>query len=391
MDANWVDCFDENAIEAWLQRTLTASGREAYEVHLDGCESCRQLMASCARDSLIESLAGGGVFIEDVLEEETVDAATQIRMPPVPDEVVDSRPTVLADGTLIAHFCTMSLLGRGGMADVYLARDTQLGRKVALKWFDAKRFRSAKDKRRFLREVRTTAKFNHPNIVTLYAAGEQAEGTHAGGAYVAIEYIRGTDLRARLAKGPLALREALAISGGIANALVEAHRHRVLHCDLKPGNVMLGRHGEVRVIDFGLAGRSAPPVSARSYSNVFGAPISDRAPTTLTRGDGDSSKPTRSQGGSPRYMAPEQWWDDPCSGKTDVWAAGLILYEMLSGEPAFDADDMVPLAAQVTGDDAAPRLTIGPPAVIALVAKCLHKDPRRRPSAVRLVELLQAV
>jgi len=388
-----MECFDENAIEAWLQHTLADQELAAYETHLDNCEACRELIANCLHDTLIGQKAKDHDALRprQITDEATLEAPTQVRMAPEPEEEPDPRPALLPSGTIIGSFCTMSLLGRGGMADVYLARDTQLGRQVALKWFDNERFASPKDKERFLREARTTAKFNHPNIVTLYAAGEQTSGPHAGGAYVALEFIRGSDLRTRIQKGPLTQNEAITIGLGIGNALIEAHRRNVLHCDLKPGNVMLGRHGTVRVVDFGFAGRGLPSERAPSSAGVFGAPDSERAVTTVSRNGLSAATPMRSQGGSPRYMAPEQWWDDPCSDRTDIWAAGLIMYEMISGQFAFDAEELVELASQITCDNKAPALKIGPEAVITLVASCLDKEPMRRPDAKRFVERLEAL
>ncbi len=388
-----MECFDENAIEAWLQHTLPEQQQTACETHLDECVACRELIASCLHDTLIGQQAKDHDALRPrhISDDATLEAPTQVRMAPDPEEESDPRPGLLPSGTMIGQFCTMSLLGRGGMADVYLARDTQLGRQVALKWFDSERFASSKDKERCLRVARTTAMFTHPNHVPLSAAGENGDGPHAGGAYVALEFIRGSDLRSRLQKGPLAQPEAITIGLGIGNALIEAHRRSVLHCDLKPGNVMLGRHGTVRVVDFGLAGRGLPSERAPSSAGVFGAPDSERAVTTLSRNGSSAATPMRSQGGSPRYMAPEQWWDDPCSDRTDIWAAGLIMYEMMSGQFAFDAEELVDLASQITSDNAAPALKNGPQAVIALVAKCLDKEPMRRPDAKRFVERLEAL
>lgn len=388
-----MECFDENAIEAWFQHTLPDHLHATYEAHLDRCVACRELIACCLHDTLLQGVAGASPALAAtrLIDDATLESPTQLQMLPAPEELADSRPPLLPSGTSIAHFCTMSLLGRGGMADVYLARDLQLGRKVALKWFDATRFVSSKDKERFLREARTTAKFNHPNIVTLYAVGEQNDGPHAGGAFVALEFIKGSDLRTRLQKGPLAEPETIAIAIGIGKALIEAHRRHVLHCDLKPKNVMLGMHGAIQVVDFGLAGRGQPSEHAPSSDAVFGMPISERSPTTITRQAPGAATPTDSEGGSPRYMAPEQWWDDPCSDRTDIWAAGLILYEMMSGQFAFDANDLVELASKITNDAAAPMLTVGPQDMMALVAECLDKEPMRRPDAQRFVERLEAL
>ena len=137
-------------------------------------------------------------------------------------------------GSQVDHFQIVRQLGRGGMGEVYLARDTTLGRRVALKVIHPARLGARTATERFLREARTTASFNHPNIVTVYFAGK-----HGGRPYVALEYLEGQTLRQRMREGRPALKETLRWGVAIADALAEAHRHRVLHRDLKPENVML--------------------------------------------------------------------------------------------------------------------------------------------------------
>ncbi|MFH0903025.1 MAG: serine/threonine-protein kinase [Pseudomonadota bacterium] len=155
---------------------------------------------------------------------------------------------VLAEGTMVDELRVVRLVGRGGMGEVYLARDTKLGRKVALKLIRPRTLGSGDAVARFMREAQLTASFSHPNIVTVYRVGE-----HEGRPYLALEFLEGQNLRQRLQEERPGVREAVRIGLAIAQALAEAHRHRVLHRDLKPENVLLAKDGGVRVLDLGLA------------------------------------------------------------------------------------------------------------------------------------------
>ncbi|MCK5796287.1 MAG: serine/threonine protein kinase, partial [Deltaproteobacteria bacterium] len=161
-----------------------------------------------------------------------------------------STEQILAPGVYVDHFRIMRLVGKGGMGEVYLARDMKLGRKVALKLLrglDASKDASAQF---FLREAKTTARFAHPHIITIYAVGE---GGTESFPYVALEYLEGATLRERMTQNPPTLGESIRIALDIADALQEAERHQILHRDLKPENVMLPEDGRLRVLDFGLA------------------------------------------------------------------------------------------------------------------------------------------
>ncbi|MCK6551208.1 serine/threonine protein kinase, partial [Myxococcota bacterium] len=275
----------------------------------------------------------------------------------------------------IDHFELIRTLGRGGMAEVFLARDTALGRLVALKLILPESLASD-DVERFLREARMTACFNHPHIVTLFAAG-----TANGRPYVVLEFVDGETLRARLARRP-GLREALRYTLAIAEALVEAHGRGILHRDLKPENVMIGRDGRLRVLDFGLARRigttqGAGPDALAPPSPGQHAPLE----ATFASARGELC-------GTPQYMAPEQWERSATGPATDVWALGVILYELLSGTRPFVAEDSFELALLVCGDRRAPPLD-APAEIAALAAACLDKDPERRPTATQVAATLR--
>ena len=285
----------------------------------------------------------------------------------------------LAPGTLVAPYRVVRLVGRGGMGDVYLARDTQLGRKVALKVVRPSAIGNREEVARFLLEARLTARFNHPHIVTVYGAGE-----HEGHPYVALEYLEGQTLRERMDEQRLGLREVLRVGLAVAEALQEAHRHRVLHRDLKPENVFMPRDGRLRVVDFGLAvPLHLPDVLAEA-----------KELDELPRGIEETLQRSFDRGGiegTPLYMAPEQWKGQECSPTTDSWALGAVLYELLGGRPPYDEESNMVQLLRVCSPDPAPPLDPFEPVpepLADLVARCLEKDAERRPAADEIGRVL---
>ena len=264
--------------------------------------------------------------------------------------------TPFARGSLVDHYRVERLLGRGGMGEVYLARDTHLGRRVALKVVRADQLATPDATQQFLREARTTARFNHPHIVTVYGVGQCQ-----GHLYLALEYLEGQTLGDRLAEAVPGTAEALRLGLAIARALAEAHRHQVLHRDLKPGNVLIPPDGRPRVVDFGLAQPSRPKA-------VDGS---------------DAPDPIA---GTAFYLAPELWKGQPASEASDVWALGLVLHELLLGErPYADwAGSRETLVFHVSSDEPVPLAAgVGelPSGVGGLLSGCLRKDSTRRPTA----------
>lgn len=253
----------------------------------------------------------------------------------------------IANDTRIGDYRIRGLLGEGAMGQVYLAQDLTLGRRVALKLI-RREVMSEAGVERFLAEARLTASFNHPNIVTLHAVGE-----YEGRPYLALEFVDGESLRARIAAGPIPVREALRTCRAIAEAIAEAHDRGVVHADLKPENVLVRRDGRVRVVDFGLAKLVGTAPAAAS--------------------------------GTPAYMAPERWRGDPPSGAIDVWACGMMLAELITGaRPIADAS-----LAELAFAKTAPAWVIDRTAAWApVVDDCLALDPARRPTAVQLVRRL---
>lgn len=279
------------------------------------------------------------------------------------DEGTPVEPLLSAE-TMVDHFKVIRPIGQGGMGAVFLARDTKLGRRVALKIVRSRLAGSDRAIARFQKEAETTARFSHPNIVTIHAVGE-----HRGMPYLALEYVPGQSLSERIDEGLPTLREALRIATSITDGVLEAHRHGVLHRDLKPANVLIGRDGRVRVLDFGLAkiaqSEGGPEVRAGEPLDAFRQV--DRTHVA----------------GTPRYMAPEQWRAEPSSEATDVWALGMTLFKLLAGRLPYSNAALWELGQEVCNELPVPSVAryVELPARLAkLIDRCLEKDPPDRPA-----------
>jgi eukaryotic-like serine/threonine-protein kinase len=272
----------------------------------------------------------------------------------------------LTPGIRLGPYEILSAIGAGGMGEVYRARDTRLNREVAVKIVSAAVSEDPERRSRFEREARTIAALTHPNICTLYDVGSQETATGSGPAveYLVMELLAGETLAARLAKGPMEIAEALACAMQIAAALDAAHRAGVIHRDLKPGNVMLTRTGagksgapHAKLLDFGLAKMLGPA----AVGSEEGA-AARRVPPDVTR-----TAPVTAHGqilGTLPYMAPEQLEGQPIDARTDLFAFGAIVFEMITGRRAYGAATFAMSGA--------------PPALERLVAVCLSKDPDDR-------------
>jgi eukaryotic-like serine/threonine-protein kinase len=268
----------------------------------------------------------------------------------------------------IGHYAITRKLGEGGMGVVYAARDERLERTVALKTMSALARGDETGRKRFWREARAAASVNHPNVCQLYEIGEDG-----GELFIAMELLEGEALAERLRRGALTVSETVPIGLGMLAALAALHARGIVHRDLKPSNVFLTPHG-VKVLDFGLA-RPSDPDLARSLDTE----------EALTR--------TGMMMGTPRYMAPEQVKGDTVDARTDLFAAGAILFEMLAGRPAFSGRNAVEVL-HATLYELPPALT-GSPAVAAadrVIRRALSKRPADRPaSAETMAEELRAV
>ena len=246
------------------------------------------------------------------------------------------------------------------MGEVHKATDTRLNRTVAIKVLPQRFSEDAEMRQRFEREAKTIAALNHPHICTLYDVGNQD-----GVEFLVMEHLDGETLAARLTRGPLPIDEALSIAIAIADALDKAHSQGVTHRDLKPGNVMLTASG-AKLLDFGLAKLSAPVSAAGSSPD--GATV------------GDSTVPGTILGTMP-YMAPEQLEGRDAGPRTDIFAFGSVLYEMVTGKRAFDGRSQALLIAAIISADPEPLSKVQPgvpPALEYVVGRCLAKDPEQR-------------
>ena len=269
----------------------------------------------------------------------------------------------ITSGTKLGPYEILSPLGAGGMGEVYKARDTRLDRTVAIKVLPAHLSDTAELRERFEREARTISSLSHPNICTLHDIGQQD-----GIDFLVMEYLEGETLAQRLAKGPLTLDQALKCAIEIAGALDKAHRQGVTHRDLKPGNIMLTKAG-AKLLDFGLAKwkQTAGPMQPLSVLSTAAASADLTAQGTII--------------GTLQYMSPEQLEGQEADARSDIFAFGAVLYEMLTGRKAFFGRSQSSLIAAIMHIDPPGIATLEPttpPALDRVVKICLAKDPDER-------------
>lgn len=283
---------------------------------------------------------------------------------PCPANRYTSNHLPLTSGTRLGVYEVTGLIGVGGMGEVYKATDTNLKRAVAIKVLPASVAADAERLARFQREAEVLAALNHPNIAAIYGL-ERSGATSA----LVMELVEGDDLSQRIARGAIPLDEALPIAKQIAEALEAAHEQGITHRDLKPANIKIRSDGTVKVLDFGLAKAMEPAAGS--------SPSISMSPTITT--------PAMMTGvgvilGTAAYMSPEQAKGRVADKRSDMWAFGCVLYEMLTGRRAFEGDDVSDtLAAILRGEpdwNALPGHV--PPAVRTLVQRCLVKDRRQR-------------
>jgi Tol biopolymer transport system component/tRNA A-37 threonylcarbamoyl transferase component Bud32 len=271
-------------------------------------------------------------------------------------------------GTRLGPYEILSPLGAGGMGEVYRARDTRLGRDVAVKVLPQHLSSSPEVRARFEREAKTISSLNHPHICTLHDIGREGDTD-----YLVMELVEGETLADRLAKGALPTEQVLKLGVEIAGALDKAHRAGIVHRDLKPGNVMLTKGG-AKLLDFGLA-RAAGMTGPGGASGVTMAVLS-RSPTM--------SRPLTAEGtivGTFQYMAPEQLEGKEADARTDIFALGATLYEMSTGKKAFSGTSQASLISAIMSSEPPPISSfqpMSPPALDRLVRTCLAKDPDER-------------
>ena len=282
----------------------------------------------------------------------------------------DSPATKSLEGQCIGPYQVLALIGTGGMGEVYRARDERLGRQVAIKLLPSHLANDPDRRARLEKEARTLAALNHPHIGAIYGL-EDADGCPA----LVLELVEGETLAEHVAKGPLPLARALAIARQIADALEAAHTKGIIHRDLKPANVKVTSNGVVKVLDFGLAKAVA---GDDSTSDITQSP-------TMTVGATRDGMIL----GTAAYMSPEQARGKRVDKRTDIWAFGCVLYELLTGHAAFARETFTDTLAAIIERDpewnALPPAT--PPGIIRLLRRCLDKDPTRRLDAIGNVRI----
>jgi len=252
--------------------------------------------------------------------------------------------------THLGRYRVLRELGRGAMGVVYLAEDESLQRQVAIKTLllpEDPRERQHLEAR-FRQEAKAAAGLNHPGIITIHDLGREGDWL-----YIAMELLQGTELRDRLAQGPLLLDEALDIAGQVAAALAAAHARGIVHRDIKPGNIMLVAHGQAKIMDFGIARMQSSEVHTQSGTMM----------------------------GSPKYMSPEQVGGHPADHRSDIFSLGSMLYEMVAGVPAFSGDNLGQLLNAILHEAPPPprQFRPGVPTVLELViARAMQKNPLAR-------------
>ena len=277
----------------------------------------------------------------------------------------------LTSGARLGSYEIVSAIGAGGMGEVYRARDTVLNRDVAIKILPELFASDPERLARFSREAQTLAALNHPNIAHVY--GLQGTG-------LVMELVDGEDLAQRLSRSSMPLDDALPVARQIVDALEAAHERNIVHRDLKPANIKVRTDGVVKVLDFGLA---------KAWDPAGPTPVDGNSPTLLSPTFSSNVSQHGLILGTAAYMSPEQAKGKPVDKRTDIWAFGCVLFEMLTGKMAFPGDNITEiLAAVVRGEpewSSLPAET--PPSVQRLLHRCLIKEPKDRLSDIGVARL----
>ena len=270
----------------------------------------------------VESLLSYEEQAESFIESPALEVAAKM--------MAEEHEATAVPGQMINHYRVTSLLGAGGMGEVYLAEDTRLGRSVALKFLPAHFTQDKGHLRRFEREARAVATLSHPSVCTIHEVVETEQGRHC----IVMEYVEGVTLRELIAQGRMKVGEALDAAIQVASALAAAHVAGIVHRDMKPENIMLRPDGYVKVLDFGLA--KLTERQADDDAKASGRSLVNTTPGLVM--------------GTVAYMSPEQARGLPVDARTDVWSLGVVLYEMVCGQQPFEGatptDVIVAIAAR---------------------------------------------
>ena len=335
-------------VESLYHATLEKDPRErsAFLVHAcDGDETLRRE---------VESLLAFDAHAEQFIESPALEVAVKM--------MADESSKSIAAGDRFNQYRILSQLGAGGMGEVYLAEDTSLRRKVALKFLPVVLTKDKAHLRRFEVEARAVAALSHPNVCTIHEVIETEDGRHC----IVMEYIAGMTLRERMLKGRISINEALEIAIQIASALSSAHTEGIVHRDIKPENVMLREDGYVKVLDFGLAKLAeTTPDSADSAAETRSIEVKT-LPGVLM--------------GTVAYMSPEQARGLPVDVRTDVWSLGVVLYEMVAGRQPFQGPTPTDVIIGIAEREPTPLAEFAPEAsqLEQVIAQTLAKDRNDR-------------
>jgi len=354
-------CRDESGVPFEQGRLLAASIPGALFVPLNG-----------RNHLLLEGDPSWGKFVSEVrrfLGTKETSALTATPNNFAFDSTAKTAPGISppATPTLAGRYSVITSLGVGGMGEVFLAEDTKLGRKVALKTLPAEFTNNKERMRRFQQEARAASALNHPNIMTIYEiGGEGAEN------FIAAEHIEGETLRQRLKRGPMDINETLDVAQQTAAAISAAHETGILHRDIKPENIMLRRDGIVKVLDFGLAKLTEEYVASRIEIETNLSTLVQTNPGTIL--------------GTLEYMSPEQARAQETDARADVWSLGCVISEMVTGRAVFASKTSADTLAAILGSEPKPMASFNPDVPVELqviVTKTLQKRRRDRYQTVK--------
>ncbi len=339
-------------LEALFYEALDLKPEERSEFLEEQCDGDEELRKE------LEGLLNSAGKPMDFLQKPVLEAAQQM---------METRRGTIAPGTRLAHYEIISLLGAGGMGEVYVAEDTRLRRKVALKMLMPELTCDERDLRRFEHEAHAASALNHPNILTIYEFG-QADGLR----FIASEFIDGETLRQRMANGKLEWNAAIEIAMQIASALVAAHAYGIVHRDIKPDNVIVRTDGIVKVLDFGIA-----KLTERQVEETIRRRALSAAPAT--------SEPGMVLG-TAKYMSPEQARGLVVDSRSDIFSLGSVIYEMVTGRAAFEGETASDVMAEILKVDPPPPVDYAPDVpneLERIIGKALRKDRETRYQAVK--------
>jgi len=332
-------------------------------VKLETPQRAAFLLAACAEDAALRRAVEELISADEQAEAQDFIGGPAVE---VAAELLAQERVQRTVGRQLSHYQILSLLGTGGMGEVYLAQDTRLGRKVALKLLPVQFTASAERVRRFEQEARAASALNHPNIITIHDIG-QVEGVH----FIATEFIEGRTLRQQIVSGRVKLKTALEVTIQVASALSAAHTAGITHRDIKPENIMVRPDGIIKVLDFGLAKLTEVPASSSDTEAPTSAGVNTAAGVVM---------------GTARYMSPEQARGLEVDARTDIFSLGVVLYELVAGRAPFEGPSANDVIAAILTQEAPPlsrSLPDVPAELERIITKALEKDREERYQGVK--------